>query len=154
MSMRLRPGLQAFAAFAALAALAGLLAAGLLSYAQVAAAPVAPSARIRTAQSQYREGEMLVKFKAKAATHQRMATLASRGHSLVTNLGQTGWAKIKLSPGETTATALGAYQSDTSVESVQPNYIYHTLAVPNDPQGTSNPPNAADDDARVTSTVA
>ena len=111
-----------------------LVAAVLALFAQVAAAPFTSHAGGMLVHGNYVEGEVLVKFKATTGVHQRMAAMAARGHSLLGNVGQSGWARLAVGAGQTTATALAAYKSEPDVESVQPNFIYHTLAVPNDTQ--------------------
>ena len=113
-------------------ALAALVGAALTLYAQVAAAPFAPPALAGTAASQYVPGEVLVKFKPTASTQARMAAMAARGHSVVVNLNQPGWAQVKVRAGQTMETALAAYRNDANVEYVQPNYIYRAAAAPND----------------------
>ena len=78
--------------------------------------------------------EVLVKFKPKATAQNRMAAVASRGHSVLADLNQPGWVQLKVGAGQTVKEALAAYRNDPSVEYVQPNYIYHIAAVPNDTQ--------------------
>jgi subtilisin family serine protease len=82
----------------------------------------------------YVPDEVLVKFKPRATAQIRMAAVASQGHSVLANLNQPGWMHLKLGAGHSVKEALAAYQNDTSVEYVQPNYIYHIAAVPNDTQ--------------------
>jgi subtilisin family serine protease len=108
-------------------ALATFVAATLTLYAPLAAAPGAPA-------SQYVPGEVLVKFKPASSMQGRMASMAIRGHAVVTNLDQPGWAQVRLAAGQTMATALAAYQDDPNVEYAQPNYIYRAAAAPNDNQ--------------------
>jgi subtilisin family serine protease len=115
-------------------ALAALVGAALTLYAQVAAAPSAPPAADSAAASQYVPGEVLVKFKPTAGTQERMAAMAARGHSVVASLNQPGWAQVKVGAGQTMETALTAYRDDPNVEYVQPNYLYHAAAMPNDSQ--------------------
>lgn len=84
--------------------------------------------------TKYVPGEVLVKFKPKATAKIRLATVASLGHSVLANLNQPGWVHLKVGAGQTVNGALAAYRKDTSVEYVQPNYIYHLAAAPNDTQ--------------------
>ena len=84
--------------------------------------------------TKYVPGEVLVKFKPKATAQIRLATVASQGHSVLANLNQPGWVHLKVGAGQTVNGSLAAYQKDTSVEYVQPNYIYHLAAIPNDTQ--------------------
>jgi subtilisin family serine protease len=115
-------------------ALAALVGGALTLYAQVAAAPFAPPAPVSAAASQYVPGEVLVKFKPTAGTQERMAAMAARGHSVVASLNQPGWAQVKVGAGQTMESALTAYRDDPNVEYVQPNYLYHAAAMPNDSQ--------------------
>ena len=114
-----------------IAALAG---ASLMAYAQIAAAPVAPSGWIGMGKAKYVPGEVLVKFKPAAVAQDRAASVAALGHRIVAELGQPGWAQIKLGAGQSVTEALAVYQNDANVEAAQPNYIYHASLAPNDPQ--------------------
>lgn len=104
-----------------------LVAAALTLYAQAAAAPFAPSTVPGAPASQYAPGEVLVKFKP-------ASSMPLRGHAVVANLDQPGWAQVRLAAGQTVATALAAYHDDPNVEYAQPNYIYRAAAAPNDAQ--------------------
>lgn len=110
----------------ATAALVGVTLALLNQVAAVAIEPATGGA--------YVAGEVLVKFKPVSSSQDRTATVTARGHAVLANLNQSGWMQVKVGSGQTMTQALAAYQSDPSVESVQPNYIYHTTAVPNDLQ--------------------
>ncbi|MBI3529535.1 MAG: S8 family serine peptidase [Betaproteobacteria bacterium] len=101
---------------------------------QVSAVPFALPTLAGAAGAKYVPGEVIVKFKPAASMQQRAATMAARGHSVLANLEQPGWMHIKLGAGQTVETALTAYRNDPNVEYVQPNYIYHATAAPNDPQ--------------------
>jgi len=92
------------------------------------------SAQFNPTAAKYVPGEVLVKFKPKATAQIRLATVASQGHSVLANLNQPGWVHLKVGAGQTVKGALAAYQNDPSIEYVQPNYIYHLAAVPNDTQ--------------------
>ena len=82
----------------------------------------------------YVPDEVLVKFKPATSAQTRLATVAAQGHSVFANLNQPGWAQVKIGTGQTVEAALAVYQNDPNVSYVQPNYIYHATAVPNDPQ--------------------
>ncbi len=114
-----------------IAALAG---ASLMAYAQIAAAPVAPPGWTGAGKAKYVSDEVLVKFKPAAVAQDRAATVTALGHRIVAELGQPGWAQVKLGAGQSVTAAVAAYQNDPNVEAAQPNYIYHATAVPNDPQ--------------------
>jgi thermitase len=115
-------------------ALAALVGAALALFAGVAAAPFAPRTLPGAAASQHVPGEVLVKFRPTANIVERMAGMAARGHSVVASLELPGWAQVSVGAGQTVEAALAAYRSDPSVEHVQPNYIYHAAAMPNDIQ--------------------
>ncbi len=87
-----------------------------------------------SALAEYMPGELLVKFKARATAQDRQAIVASHQHSILADLTQPHWAHVKLGAGQTVEETVAAYRNDPSVEYVQPNYIYHIAAVPNDPQ--------------------
>ncbi len=114
-----------------IAALVGIV---LALYAQVAAAPFVLPNLAGAAASQYVPGEVLVKFKPTASAQERAATVEALGHTVLANLNQPGWMHVKLAAGQTVETALISYRNDPNVEYVQPNYIYHATAVPDDPQ--------------------
>ena len=81
-------------------ALAALVGAALTLYAQVAAAPFALPNLAGAAASQYVPDEVLVKFKPTASMQERMATMAARGHFVLANLNQPGWAQVKVGAGQ------------------------------------------------------
>jgi subtilisin family serine protease len=106
----------------------------LVLYAQVSAAPFAlPNPAVAPA-SQYVPGEVLVKFKLSAIAQERTANVAALGHTVLAHLEQPGWTHVKLGARQTVEAALTAYRNNPNVEAVQPNYIYHATAVPNDTQ--------------------
>jgi len=114
--------------------IAALVGAALMLYAQVSAAPFAQPNWAAAATSQYVPGEVLVKFKPAAVALVRTASVAALGHTILAHLEQPGWTHVKLAAGQSVTEALVAYQNDPNVEYAQPNYIYHTAAVPSDPQ--------------------
>lgn len=81
----------------------------------------------------YVPGEVLVKFKRQMVVSAR-AAVAVHGHALVATLPNPGWVQVKIGDAQDIADAVAAYQRDPTVESAQPNYVYHARAVPNDPQ--------------------
>ncbi|BAU50254.1 peptidase S8 and S53 subtilisin kexin sedolisin [Sulfurifustis variabilis] len=88
-----------------------------------AAAPAGPA---------YREGEVLIRFRSGARAYDREAAVRRRGDRVVRVLAQGRVTHLRVAAG-TTAQALAEYAADPNVESVQPNYIYRPLGVPNDP---------------------
>src|SRR5438105_6476358 len=103
-------------------------------YAQVSAAPFSQPNWAVGATSQYVSGEVLVKFKPAAVALVRTASVATLGHTVLTHIERLGWTHVKLAAGQSVTEALAAYRDDPNVEAVQPNYIYHAAAVPNDTQ--------------------
>jgi subtilisin family serine protease len=114
--------------------IAALVGAALTLYAQVSAAPFSETTLAGAAASPYVLGEVLVKFKSAAIAQERTATVAALGHAVLAHLGQPGWMQVKLGARQLVTDALLVYQNDPNVEAVQPNYIYHATAAPNDPQ--------------------
>jgi subtilisin family serine protease len=100
----------------------------------VGADSFAPAAVVDAATAHYVPGEILVKFKPATSGQTRLATTEAKGHSVLADLNHPGWARVKVGTGQTVESALVIYQNDPNVEYVQPNYIYHTTAAPNDPQ--------------------
>jgi len=77
-------------------------------------------------------GELLVKFKPTVSTQTRQAAVSSTGGTVQATL-ERGLTHVRLATGQSVDEAALAYGSDPNVEYVQPNYIYHKTAVPNDP---------------------
>jgi subtilisin family serine protease len=80
----------------------------------------------------YVKDEVLVKFKTDASAAARAE--AVEGGSIVERLADTGWVRIKLQDGEDVKSAVARMGTRREVEAVQPNFYYHLLATPNDPQ--------------------
>lgn len=114
-----------------IAALAGAV---LLLLDQVTAVPFAPAKLGAAPEGSYIAGEVLVKFRPVISSQNRISALAIRGHALEASLDQRGWVRVKIGEGQTVEQALAQYRSDPDIEHVQPNYIYHAAAIPNDPQ--------------------
>jgi len=111
-----------------------LVGAALTLYPLVSAAPFARPDWAGAAPSQYVPGEVLVKFKPSVIAQERTASIAALGHTVLAQLEQPGWTQVKLAADQSVTEALVAYQNDPNVDTVQPNYIYHAAAVPNDTQ--------------------
>lgn len=114
--------------------MAALIGAILALYAQVSAAPFALPNLAGQAASQYVADEVLVKFRPMTSAQARAATVAARSHAVLANLNQPDWVQVKLGAGQAMEAALAAYRNDPNVEYVQPNYVYHASAAPNDTQ--------------------
>jgi thermitase len=85
------------------------------------------------ATADYVPGEVIVKFKPMVTAQERTASVAAQRGAVWADLKHR-WVHVKLGAGQTVETALAAYRNDPAVEYVQPNYIYHITAAPNDPQ--------------------
>ncbi len=82
----------------------------------------------------FADGEVLVKFKNGTDSSLIARTNAFVGASLAETLGDLGWMRVKLPDGMTVEKAIEDYKKFGEIEAVQPNFYYHLLATPNDPQ--------------------
>ncbi|MGA9995293.1 MAG: S8 family serine peptidase [Pyrinomonadaceae bacterium] len=82
------------------------------------------------------EGELLVKLR----ENSRSLKMSSRAHEKVgAKVAQdfssfTGWQHVRLPEGMRVEEGMARYQELPEVETVEPNYIYKSLATPNDPR--------------------
>lgn len=79
-------------------------------------------------------GELLVKFRDGTASEVARTSHVSTGASILEEFPTIGWQRIKLPAGLSIERAMAKYKRVEGVEFVQPNYYYHLLATPNDPQ--------------------
>jgi thermitase len=89
---------------------------------EVLAAPLTSSST-----AQYVPGEVLVEFKPTTSTQSNMATVASFGGTVQTNLNHN-LLQVKLGANQSVEASIAAYKNDPNVALAQPNYIYHTTA--------------------------
>ena len=82
----------------------------------------------------YADGEVLVKFKSGTDSALIAQTNAFVGASLLETLGDLNWIRVKLPAGMPVEKAIEEYKQFGEIEVVQPNFYYHLLATPNDPQ--------------------
>jgi hypothetical protein len=88
----------------------------------------------QAAKGNYKEGELLVKFKSGVVTaasekvHKASGSTVVKKYDLVPNL-----ELVKLPKGIAVQDALRNYLADPSVEYAEPNYIIRAAALPNDP---------------------
>ena len=81
--------------------------------------------------SQYVQDQILVKFKPGVTAASRSQIAQTNGASTIQAVGnQPDLVLANLIPGQTVGQAVSAYANDPNVAYAQPNYIYHTLAVP------------------------
>jgi subtilisin family serine protease len=82
----------------------------------------------------YADGEVLVKFK--DGTISAVASRANNemGARVVEEFSDLKWQRVKLPADLSVEAAIARYANLPEVEYAQPNFYYHLLAVPNDPQ--------------------
>ncbi len=77
--------------------------------------------------------EVLIKIDSSTSARRSMDRLVSDGANVLENLGDLGWRRIRIPTGMTVEQALLDYQKLDGVIAVQPNFYYHLLTTPNDP---------------------
>ena len=82
----------------------------------------------------YVDGEVLVKFKSGTISGAARQTNDQIGASILESFADLNWQRVKLPEGLSVKDAVTRYESFAEVEYVQPNFYYHLLATPNDPQ--------------------
>lgn len=82
----------------------------------------------------YVEDELLVKFSNVADVSARESVLERAGAVMLETFPDLGWVRVKLADSEDVATAARRFAKMPEVEAVQPNFYYHLLLTPNDPQ--------------------
>ena len=85
----------------------------------------------------YVSGELLVKFTGGADSNSARQANRAIGVRAVEDLKEFGWQRVQLPAGMTVDQAIAEYKKLEGVEFAQPNYYYHLLATPNDPQFTA-----------------
>jgi len=83
---------------------------------------------------QFVPDELLVKFRNDARPETAVKAHSHNGARVLDDLGGFGWQRIKLPGSVNVADAVKSYEKFPDVEFVQPNYYYHLLNTPNDPQ--------------------
>src|SRR3984893_1730167 len=94
--------------------------------------------------SEYVFGELLIKCKSDSRTAGAMFRQSPQqdikqdieqiGGHIVRDFPSISWQQVRLPPEMSVAEGLERYRSLPGVEMVQPNFVYHTLATPNDPR--------------------
>ena len=80
----------------------------------------------------YVADEILVKFKPDVAGQFKTKAIEAYGDRHIRELTPNGYVHVKLRPGTGVSRGMSLYSADPNIESVQPNYIYHALMMPND----------------------
>ena len=82
----------------------------------------------------YVEGELLVKFKSGTASSFAAQANNEIGAKVLEEFADLGWQRVQLPKGLSVETAMARYANLADVAAAQPNFYYHLLATPNDPQ--------------------
>ena len=80
--------------------------------------------------------EVLIKFAPSATEAQRGSLGRAMRANIVEQLGDTGWFRAVLPAGLSPREAVERYSAFDKVVAIQPNFYYHLLVTPNDPQFT------------------
>ena len=90
------------------------------------------------ASNAYVSDELLVKFLDGPASNNAHIVNRAVGSTVLEDLGDLRWQRVRIPIGMTIDDAIERYKKFGDVEYVQPNYYYHLLATPNDPQFLSS----------------
>ncbi len=78
--------------------------------------------------------EVLVKFAPQTTKAKRESAARAMRTKMVEQLGDTGWFRMTLPAGLSPENAVARYAAFDNVIAVQPNFYYHLVATPNDPE--------------------
>jgi subtilisin family serine protease len=101
-------------------------------FALIASSADAAPYKVRKNATPFVPGEVLVKFKPVASSQARTNSISSLGGAVRANLNRD-LVQVRLAPSQKVDAAVAVLSDSPDVEYAQPNYIYHALAVPNDP---------------------
>lgn len=85
----------------------------------------------------YVPNEVLIKLDSSLRARRSVEGILNQGASFLEKLGEDGWQRFQIPEGMTVEDAIDTYKKVDGVLVVQPNFYYHLLATPNDPQFTS-----------------
>lgn len=105
------------------------------SLAQVVSAVRAPLRGLRS-NAKYVPGEVLVKYKAQA-DEAAVSSSMSKVRASARRMINANLVKLSIAKDASVEAAIEELKSDASVESAQPNFIYHAFALPGDPKSSS-----------------
>jgi subtilisin family serine protease len=91
----------------------------------------------KIAPENYVKDELLVKFSAGTASSSAVAANRAMNAEVLETLGDLGWQRVRLPESLSVDDAIRQYSKLDGVESAQPNFYYHLLLTPNDPQFTA-----------------
>ncbi len=89
-------------------------------------------------QEQYVRGELLVKFRPNPDSTAARSVNRAMGANAIETLGDTQWQLVRIPDSLTVEAAIIDYKKFGAVVDAQPNFYYHLLTTPNDPQFTSS----------------
>lgn len=92
------------------------------------------SAHSKNLKSNFVRGEILVKYRSSMSTFDQSVAIEREGGVRIGRKMKKGWNRVKLKKTLNIKEAMADFKQDPDVLHVQPNYIYHTQAVPNDPR--------------------
>lgn len=93
----------------------------------------APKPKSISSKSSFVQGEVIVQFKPSLSRNLRRQAAVRMGAQEVQDLDEKGTMRLKLPEGQSTEESILELSKNTDLAFVQPNYIYHASAVPNDP---------------------
>jgi subtilisin family serine protease len=85
----------------------------------------------------YVRGELLVKFADGVSSKSALSAYRAVGAQALETVGDLGWQRVQLPAGLSVDEAINQFKHLDGVLYAQPNFYYHLLATPNDPQFTS-----------------
>lgn len=100
----------------------------------IAALLAGPMNAQKTNRENYVKDELLVKFSGGAASSYALAANRTMNAVVIESLGDLGWQRVRLPETLSVDEAMTRYSKLDGVEYAQPNFYYHLLLNPNDPQ--------------------
>ena len=80
------------------------------------------------------ENELLVKYKGGTVSAAARSINAQIGANVLEEFPDLGWQRVKIPAGLSVNRAISTYKDFADIAEAQPNFYYHLLATPNDPQ--------------------
>ncbi len=97
-----------------------------------APAPGGGPALVHDNGGEYVPGQVIVGYAAGTTRSERRSALRAHGASAIQSLGSPRTQLVDLPAGTSVEEAVAALEDDPGVEFAQPNFLYHTSAIPND----------------------
>ena len=92
----------------------------------------------KTNRENYVKDELLVKFSDGTASKAALDANRAMNAAVLETLGDLGWQRVRLPETLSVDEAMSRYSKFEGVEYAQPNFYYHLLLTPNDPQFTAS----------------